>query len=203
MRPKDWLTKTILRNEDEVLNIRLADYGARVEAGVLILGGDDNPRVVFRVARRDADLRSPIPPSLQPLVAIQRNGVDMSSEDVVRQIRLDGPVAYWLRYFTNIDVDRAVFGWKVSPPELDGCAQQARSLSLLPIDQGFDLHLHPDIQIKIPLDINQVIYEHGEVEHIVFGGPGEIQEALESAGYDVLFDSDESSPVSVRQPTPR
>jgi hypothetical protein len=163
--------------------MKLSDYNAHVSDHVLVMEPvNGSPRVEWRALHGQ-----PVPYT----ATIQRNGDTVSMRELGQQIMLDGPVAYWLRYYTAVDVAAVLREDPNEPayaPELEYADQQARQTSLLPIDLGFDPRRH-DMPIALIPGTNQVTYEeqHTGKIRIAVGGPGEIEAELSRAGYSIRW----------------
>jgi len=59
------------------------------------------------------------------------------------------------------------------------------TLSLTPLDIGFDPRLHPDLVVNVPADTRSVTYDLSGQTCTVSGSLAEIKRALRAAGYRI------------------
>lgn len=166
--------------------MKLREFGARLTAdgdGIELLahhGGTGSPAVIYRQMQGH-----PVPYT----TTIQREGETLTVGDVLHQLALDGPVAYWLWYHTVADLDRVRMMPPDEPaylPELEYADQVAREMSILPIDVGFDVRMQKMV-VQIRRAVTTVIYDWKAQTKIIRGDEDDITRALRRAGYRVAW----------------
>jgi len=189
--------------------IKLSDYGARIDKGALVLSSvNDSNEVTYRALHGQ---RVPYmatgqqPRSGETMTIIQRDGEAMTMDAVRAQLRLDGPVAYWLKNYTLVDVQAAMCNTPSSDraylKELDHAAQSARQISILPIDVGFDVRVQNMI-VSLQPELTKVTYDDAGKIAIVIGGQAEIEDALTAAGYQIQWSTQPCTPINAVTPKP-